>query len=165
MFRSIAAQTAKPCSFMNYRGPFSFDDRSIGVIATEFGNRSSNAKTGHVKQTWILRENVSSIDPTQAREDAPICRAARTAGVSLMVTPERAHAMSRCSKRRQFSGRTWARCPSSRYHESHRRKLAEGIAQTRNAGQDSTPLASSSTIGAAWCRIERTIAAIRGPLA
>jgi hypothetical protein len=162
MFRSIAAQTAEPCSLMIYRGPFSFDDRSIGVTATEFGNRSSNAKTGRVKQTWILRENVSFIVATQAREDASNCPA-RTAGLSLAT--ERIHAMSRCSKRRQFGGRTWVRCSSSRYHKSHRRNLAEGIAQTRNAGQDSTPLMGSSTIGAAWCGIERTIAAIRGPLA
>jgi hypothetical protein len=89
-----------------YRGPSMLDATSIGVIATGFGKRSRNTKTGHVTQACRL--------PTQhmPAKMPSFVAAARAAGLSLMVATKSTHALCWCFKRRQLSGRTLGHVPA-----------------------------------------------------
>jgi hypothetical protein len=56
-----------------YRGPSVLDGSPIIVIATGTRKSSSNTKTGHLIQTWIVREDVSPVDAIHSGADASIC--------------------------------------------------------------------------------------------
>lgn len=63
----------KPNGLILYRGPSLLDGAPIVVIATGLASRSSNAKTGGMVQTYILREDVSPVDAIKQGADASIC--------------------------------------------------------------------------------------------
>jgi hypothetical protein len=52
----------QPNGAVIYRGPSMLDGAPIIVIATGLAKGSSNAKTGALIQTWILREDIAPID-------------------------------------------------------------------------------------------------------
>lgn len=56
-----------------YRGPSMLDGAPIVVVATGLGKSSRNEKTGHLVQTWILRDDVSPVDAIHSGADASIC--------------------------------------------------------------------------------------------
>jgi len=56
-----------------YEGPSMFDGRTIVVIATGISSASSNAKTGDMIQTWILRTDVPPNEAVRAGEDSTVC--------------------------------------------------------------------------------------------
>jgi hypothetical protein len=56
-----------------YQGPSLLDGAPIVVIATGLKNKSENAKTGAMVQTYILRSGVSPTVAIQTGDDASIC--------------------------------------------------------------------------------------------
>jgi hypothetical protein len=66
-------KASKPNGYVFYRGPSMLDGQPIVAIATGFNNRSENAKTGAMIQTWILRENLSPVDAIHTGLDASVC--------------------------------------------------------------------------------------------
>lgn len=56
-----------------YEGPSMLDGAPIVVIATGIKTASTNAKTGGMIQTYILRSDVAPIDAVRAGDDASIC--------------------------------------------------------------------------------------------
>src|SRR5579859_3633412 len=62
-----------PRGFVFYRGPSMLDGKPIVAILTGLANNSSNAKTGALLQTWILREDVNPIDAVRSGDDVSIC--------------------------------------------------------------------------------------------
>ena len=60
----------KPNGFVFYTGPSMLDGAPIVAIATL---ESSNAKTGNMVQTWILRQDVHPVEAAQTGLDAAIC--------------------------------------------------------------------------------------------
>jgi hypothetical protein len=59
--------------FVFYRGPSMIDGAPIVAIATGIAKGSTNAKTGHLVQTWILRDDVSPIAAVNSGADASLC--------------------------------------------------------------------------------------------
>ena len=53
-----------------YKGPSLLDDKPIVVVAT-YSKR--NTKTGHVVQTYILREDINPLEASKTGEDYSIC--------------------------------------------------------------------------------------------
>lgn len=64
---------AKSIGYILYEGPSELDGKPIVVIATGFGSKSTNIKTGAVIQTWILRSDISPLKAVHNGEDASIC--------------------------------------------------------------------------------------------
>jgi len=60
----------KPSGYIPYRGPSMLDGAPIISIAT-LG--TSNAKTGAVVQTWILREDIAPHEATKTGDDSSVC--------------------------------------------------------------------------------------------
>ncbi len=60
----------KPKGFVLYQGPSKLDGKPIVVIATL---ETSNAKTGNMVQTWILRSDVAPVEAMKSGEDVSIC--------------------------------------------------------------------------------------------
>ena len=60
-----------------YKGPSLLDDKPIVVIAT-YSKR--NTKTGHVVQTYILREDINPLEASKTGEDYSICGDCRMRG-------------------------------------------------------------------------------------
>lgn len=58
-----------------YRGPSALDGAPIVVVATGTGKSSRNTKTGHLVQTWIVREDISPVEAIHTGADASICGA------------------------------------------------------------------------------------------
>lgn len=56
-----------------WEGASLLDGKPIVVIATGFKEASSNAKTGNMIQTWILRQDVNPVDAVKSGDDASIC--------------------------------------------------------------------------------------------
>lgn len=56
-----------------YRGPSMIDGKPIVAIATGLTNGSTNAKTGNMVQTWILREDIDPMEAANNGEDVSIC--------------------------------------------------------------------------------------------
>lgn len=56
-----------------YEGPSLFDGRPIVVVVTGIASSSSNAKTGAMLQTWILRSDVAPNDAVREGEDSTVC--------------------------------------------------------------------------------------------
>jgi len=63
----------RPNGIVIYRGPSQLDGAPIVAIATGLATGSSNAKTGALVQTWILREDVSPTEAVNSGSDASIC--------------------------------------------------------------------------------------------
>lgn len=64
---------AKKIGYVIYRGPSELDGAPIVVIATGFGTKSTNVKTGAMIQTWIMREDVSPLEAVHSGADESIC--------------------------------------------------------------------------------------------
>lgn len=62
-----------PLGIILYEGPSMLDGAPIVVIATGFLNASTNAKTGRMIQTYILRADVAPHHAVKSGEDASIC--------------------------------------------------------------------------------------------
>lgn len=60
----------KPAGFIFYEGPSLLDGSPIVAIATL---STSNAKTGNMVQTWILRSDMTPLDASQQKLDSAIC--------------------------------------------------------------------------------------------
>jgi len=70
---TLSANLAKANGVILYEGPSKLDGKPIVVIATGIRNKSANAKTGAMVQTYIIRSDVSPIDAVKTGEDASIC--------------------------------------------------------------------------------------------
>lgn len=64
---------ATPNGLILYEGPSMLDGKPIVVIATGIRNVSTNAKTGAMIQTYILRSDIPPIDAVRQGEDESIC--------------------------------------------------------------------------------------------
>lgn len=56
-----------------YEGPSDYDGKPIVVIATGFGRKSQNRKTGAMIQTWILCAEMNPVDAVMCKADSTIC--------------------------------------------------------------------------------------------
>jgi len=74
-----------------YNGPSLLDDQPIVVIAT-YSKR--NSKTGHVVQTYILREDINPLEASKTGEDYSICGDCPMRGEAT-TEPERKQAKGR----------------------------------------------------------------------
>ena len=74
-----------------YNGPSLLDDQPIVVIAT-YSKR--NTKTGHVVQTYILREDMNPLEASKTGEDYSICGDCPMRG-EVTTDPERKQAKGR----------------------------------------------------------------------
>lgn len=63
----------KPNGAVLWRGASLLDGAPIVAIVTGLANRSGNAKTGAMLQTWILRADVDPWDAIKTGADASIC--------------------------------------------------------------------------------------------
>jgi hypothetical protein len=59
--------------FILYQGPSAIDGAPIAVIATGFANKTANAKTGDMIQTWIIRSDIAPNDAVKSGDDASVC--------------------------------------------------------------------------------------------
>lgn len=59
--------------YILYQGPSEIDGREIVVIATGFGKKSINTKTGAMIQTWIIRTDVAPNKAIKTGQDKSIC--------------------------------------------------------------------------------------------
>jgi hypothetical protein len=59
--------------FILYQGPSAIDGAPIVVIATGFANKTANAKTGDMIQTWIIRSDIAPNDAVKSGDDASVC--------------------------------------------------------------------------------------------
>lgn len=59
--------------YLLYKGPSELDGKKIIVLATGIENPSSNAKTGAMIQTYILRDDILPSEAVKLREDVSIC--------------------------------------------------------------------------------------------
>lgn len=59
--------------YIIYEGPSMLDGKPIVVIATGFANKTENAKTGNMIQTWILRSDINPYVATHTGDDVSIC--------------------------------------------------------------------------------------------
>lgn len=63
----------QPNGYILFEGPSAIDGKPIVVIATGFANKSSNAKTGDMIQTWILRADIAPHIAVKSGDDESIC--------------------------------------------------------------------------------------------
>ena len=73
-------------SYILYEGPSRIDGAPIVIIATGFGTKSKNEKTGNMIQTWILRQDVSPVEAVKSGQDVSICGDCKHRGTSCYVT-------------------------------------------------------------------------------
>lgn len=62
-----------PPGMVLYRGPSRLDGASIAVVLTGIKRSSSNAKTGSMLQTWIIRSDVHPHDAVKTGDDSAVC--------------------------------------------------------------------------------------------
>ena len=62
-----------PTGYVIYQGPSMLDGSQIVAIATGYGAKSKNAKTGAMIQLWILRADMSPVDAVKSNSDKSIC--------------------------------------------------------------------------------------------
>ena len=67
------AQARRPNGAIIYQGPSMLDGAPIVVIATGLNDKSRNAKTGSMVQTWILRADVDPQSAANSGADKSIC--------------------------------------------------------------------------------------------
>lgn len=72
---TVSAELAKANGVILYEGPSKLDGKPIVVIATGIRKASTNAKTGAMVQTYIIRSDVNPIEAVKTGEDASICGA------------------------------------------------------------------------------------------
>lgn len=75
---------AKRLGYVIYQGPSELDGKPIVVIATGFGEGSTNVKTGAMIQTWIMRADISPLEATHSGEDSSICGLCPHRGVTVL---------------------------------------------------------------------------------
>lgn len=63
----------KPNGYVVYEGASLIDGAPIVVIATGFANKTANAKTGDMIQTWIIRSDVKPNDAVKTGADVSVC--------------------------------------------------------------------------------------------
>jgi hypothetical protein len=68
--KTIKAKMAKELGFILYEGPSALDGAPIVVIATL---ETSNAKTGNMIQTWIIRSDINPLEASALALDVAIC--------------------------------------------------------------------------------------------
>lgn len=56
-----------------YVGPSKYDGKEIVAVATGFGTRSSNVKTGGMIQVYFLRTDIAPQDAIKTNDDASVC--------------------------------------------------------------------------------------------
>lgn len=56
-----------------YEGPSAIDGAPIVLIITQMANKSANRKTGHMVQTYILRQDIKPIEAVKIGADVSIC--------------------------------------------------------------------------------------------
>ena len=64
---------AKIKGFVFYRGPSMIDGKPIVAIATKLHAPSANVKTGHMVQTFILRDDLAPLEALKTGDDASVC--------------------------------------------------------------------------------------------
>ena len=64
---------SRPRGFVFYEGPSQLDGAPIVAILTGLASGSTNGKTGHMLQTWILRSDVDPITAVRTDADESIC--------------------------------------------------------------------------------------------
>lgn len=74
------AKEKKPAGYVIYRGPSALGDGNIVVIACAL-ERSRNTKTGHMVQTYILRDDMHPVEAVRTGADATICGDCKHRGV------------------------------------------------------------------------------------
>jgi hypothetical protein len=65
------------CGVILYEGPSMIDGKPIVVIANRITNASTNAKTGAMVQTFIIRSDVDPLTALNSGDDASICGSCR----------------------------------------------------------------------------------------
>lgn len=73
----------KPNGAILYRGPSMLDGSPIVAIVTGLRTGSSNAKTGAMLQTWILRDDVAPHTAIKTGADAAICGGCPLRGIAM----------------------------------------------------------------------------------
>lgn len=56
-----------------FEGPSAIDGAPVVLIITQMASESTNRKTGHMVQTYILRQDVKPIDAAKSGADVSIC--------------------------------------------------------------------------------------------
>lgn len=87
---TLAKRKRRPNGAVIYRGPSLLDGSPIVVIVTGIRDKSQNAKTGNMLQTWILRADVEPHLAVRSGEDSGICGDCKHAGTTCYVQVERA---------------------------------------------------------------------------
>lgn len=64
---------ARPLGFVVYEGPSAVDGSPIAVILTGFRSASTNAKTGGMVQSYIIRTDVAPTDAIRQGLDGAVC--------------------------------------------------------------------------------------------
>tara|TARA_Y100001001_G_C8012723_1_gene310299 strand:- start:3652 stop:4389 length:738 start_codon:yes stop_codon:yes gene_type:complete len=62
-----------PNGLVVYEGPSRLDNKPIVVVATGLKQNSTNAKTGAMIQTYILRQDIAPAEAVKSGQDASIC--------------------------------------------------------------------------------------------
>jgi hypothetical protein len=65
--------TKKINGFVFYRGPSMIDGKPIVAIATKINAKSANDKTGHMVQTFILRDDIAPLEALKTGQDESVC--------------------------------------------------------------------------------------------
>ena len=95
---------SKPNGAILYEGPSALDGAPIVVIVTGLARKSTNAKTGALLQTWILRSDMHPIDAVRSGADSSICGDCRHRGCR--PRPSRGwRSRARCSARSECGPR------------------------------------------------------------
>lgn len=76
----MARKNKKPAGYVIYRGPSALGDGNIVVIACAL-ERSRNSKTGHMVQTYILRDDMHPVEAVKTGADGVICGDCKHRGV------------------------------------------------------------------------------------
>lgn len=66
---------AKALGYVVYQGPSAIDGAPIAVILTGFASKSTNAKTGGMVQSYVIRTDVAPTDAIRQGLDSAICGA------------------------------------------------------------------------------------------
>ena len=64
---------AQPLGIIIYRGPSMLDGKPIVAIVSSLGAKSSNVKTGHMVQTYILADGIEPHAALKSGDDASVC--------------------------------------------------------------------------------------------
>ena len=87
----------KPNGIVIYDGPSKIDGKPILCIVTGFRDKTDNAKTGRVLQSWIIRKDMTPVDALKTGQDYSLCgtckhRHFRTCYVTVHMAPQSVYA-------------------------------------------------------------------------